>query len=359
MSRRLADYANRRAMHRIFVAIIAVLAAAADPAAAWNNQGHMATGAIAYDALAALDPATAAAIEALMAQHPDKARFDKALTGLTGVARRRRLFEQMARWPDDIRKTDYDHPEWHYGAKVISGWTLFGAITVGSAEAEFARNMAVARDRNASAADRAVALCWIFHIVGDMHEPLHAGHAQNWTFPLTDRLGTIAWVRTATAVPPITMHEYWDGAVDFPGDETAAAGRVSAEITRLYPRPASLALGAAPTAAFARWVGESRQLAIDVVYKGAALEFDAGQRQGAGACRRLSGGCAQPRLPPRQRRRPPHRRGDGGTSPQRRGMKPLHIAPISTGLTAPAMDLLTVRWPTSNSPFISFGGDWA
>lgn len=251
---------------------LALAAVLASPAGAWNNQGHMATGAIAHDALAALDPATVVAIETLMAQHPDKVRFDRALAKLSGAARRRRLFEQMARWPDDIRKTDFDHPDWHYGAKVISGWSLFGAITVGSAEAEFARNLAVARDATASAADRAVALCWVFHIVGDMHEPLHAGHAQSWAFPLTDRLGTIAWVRTAKGGPPITMHEYWDGAVDFPGEETAAAGLVSAEIFRRYQRPESLALGASPTAAFAKWVGISRQLAIEVVYRGAALD---------------------------------------------------------------------------------------
>jgi cytochrome bd-type quinol oxidase subunit 1 len=46
------------------------------PARAWGAQGNMATGAIAYDLLAAHDPAMVAAMEVLMEKHPDRARFD-------------------------------------------------------------------------------------------------------------------------------------------------------------------------------------------------------------------------------------------------------------------------------------------
>lgn len=61
----------------------------------------MVTGAIADDDLAKTNPGLIAKIEAIMADHPDKARFDRALAGFSGKARTRRLFELMARWPDD------------------------------------------------------------------------------------------------------------------------------------------------------------------------------------------------------------------------------------------------------------------
>jgi hypothetical protein len=92
-------------------------------AAAWSNQGHMVTGAVAYDDLARTDPGLVAKIEAIMANHPDKARFERGLAGYSGEARTRRLFELMARWPDDIRDGPYDHPGWHYWLRLIPSQT--------------------------------------------------------------------------------------------------------------------------------------------------------------------------------------------------------------------------------------------
>jgi hypothetical protein len=43
-----------------------------------------------------------------------------------------------------------------------------------------------------------------------MHQPLHAGHWMSWTFPKTDRGGTIAYVRWAPGGPSVDLHEFWD-----------------------------------------------------------------------------------------------------------------------------------------------------
>lgn len=145
-------------------------------------------------------------------------------------------------------------------------------VVAGDAKAEFARNLAIVSDRKAKNSDRAVALCWIFHIVGDMHEPLHAGHRLHWQFPLTDRLGTIAWVRASSQAPPISLHEYRDGAaVDFPGKEAAAAGALSAAIENRHPLPTSVRLTDAPAIAFAGWIETSRKFSADVVFQGSGL----------------------------------------------------------------------------------------
>lgn len=229
------------------------------PANAWSNQGHMATGAIAYDRLARENPRAVAAIVEIMAQHPDKTRFDRNLAGLTGPTRDRALFMWMARWPDDIRGTRYDHPAWHYYARVVSGWQRIFTLHVGDADKAFSDNLASVRDTKRTASDRAVALCWLFHITGDMHQPLHAGHQMNWRFPLTDRLGTIAWVRKKSGGTSVELHQLWDKALDQTSDDVVGAPMVAA-MAQAVPltdaqRGGNFALWTAESVALARRFG--------------------------------------------------------------------------------------------------------
>jgi len=162
-------------MSRIGWCLGLIILIVASPAHAWSNQGHMATGAIAYDLLAQRDPAAIAAVERLIDSHPDRARFDSALAGLEGPARTRRMFELIARWPDDIRGTGYTHPGWHHELRVVAGSRLFRGIRLGQADHGFRTALHLLSNPHADPGRRAVALCWLFHIVGDMHQPLHAG----------------------------------------------------------------------------------------------------------------------------------------------------------------------------------------
>jgi hypothetical protein len=229
----------------------------------------MATGAIAFDRLVARDPAAVTAIDTLMAAHPDRARFDVALAGSDGVVRQRLLFERMARWPDDIRGTRYNHTHWHHELRVITGWKAFGAIRLGEADHAFAHALAIVRDADADPGERAIALCWLFHIVGDMHQPLHAGHRMDGRFPLTDRAGTQGWVRRAPDAPPETLHHFWDTAADRPGSEAAGADAIAREAEADLPMGPWIrgdAIGR-----YRGWVRESEQLAATVAYRDAAL----------------------------------------------------------------------------------------
>jgi S1/P1 Nuclease len=244
--------------------LAALLALAPGHAFAWSNQGHMATGAIAYDTLSARDPAAVAAIVAIMERHPDRARFDAALKGLSGDARTRVMFQYMARWPDDIRPTPYSRPDWHYHARIVSGGTAF-TFKVGDADKAFAGSLQVLRDPKATPAAKAIALCWLFHITGDMQQPLHAGHRISWRFPFTDRLGTIAWVKRSAAEPPVEFHQLWDHALDRPGDERAGAEAIAASLRRVAMRADQEAVGGTP-GDLIRWFTESSSLARDLAY---------------------------------------------------------------------------------------------
>jgi hypothetical protein len=245
-----------------------LLSIAATSAKAWSAQGHMATGAITYDLLSRDAPGVVAEIERLMRDHPDRARFDSALQGLDGPARTRRLFELIARWPDDIRGTHYSHVPWHHELRVVSGWHLLRGIRLGGADHGFLTSLALVRDGRADPGPRAIALCWLFHIAADMHQPLHAGHRMDARFPLTDRAGTIGWVRRGAGAAAEPFHHFWDTAADWPGDDLAGADSIVRAVeSGLRPiRPA-----ADVAQSYRIWVRESEEIAADVAYRDEAL----------------------------------------------------------------------------------------
>ncbi|WP_404713492.1 S1/P1 nuclease [Sphingomonas sp. MMS24-J13] len=253
---------------------MAIVAASA-PAYAWSAQGHMASGAIAFDQLAANDAAAIDAIRRLMAAHPERARFDASLADLAGPARDRMLFELMARWPDDVRRTQFDHPGWHQELRVVSGWHIFAPLQFGEAERAFRRNLAIVRDMRANPAERAVAACWLLHLIGDMHQPLHAGHRISMRFPGSDRAGTIAWVRHAADRPPVSLHVFWDRAADLPGPDTAAAATIAREAEAIVKPDAVASSDGTAEAQFHDWTVESETLAATVAYQGAGLTASA------------------------------------------------------------------------------------
>jgi len=252
---------------------------AAGPAFAWGNQGHMATGLIAYDRLMLRDPSAIAAIEALIAQHPDHGRFDSALAGLEGAERERRLFALIARWPDDIRATPYNHTHWHHQLRVVTGWTAFRSARFGAADHAFRHNLAILRDPRADPARRAIALCWLFHIVGDMHQPLHAGQRQDGHFPLSDFAGTRGWIRRSADVAPESFHHFWDTAGDLPGEELAGANAI-AVAAEADPQPEPPVSGDW-LADYRSWVKESERAAAGRAYP-EAMKAEAGKPEKAG-----------------------------------------------------------------------------
>ncbi len=249
----------------ILAALVVCLAV---PAAAWDNRGHRLTGELAYDRLQAIDPAAVGEVVALMLRHPDRARFDRNLTGLSGDARTRRMFGLMARWPDDVRGTAWDRPDWHYALKVVHGWTWLDWYTAGDAEDEWAANLTTARDAKSPPERRAVALCWMLHIGGDMHQPLHRGHRLDGGWLKSDRAGTIAWVRRAAGQPPMELHQLWDKAFDPTGID---GGDENGDVDRLHAAFAPRAAGLSPSGDFPHWLDESEVLARDRAYTGPAL----------------------------------------------------------------------------------------
>ena len=71
-------------------------------------------------------------------------------------------------------------------------------------------NLLVWRDEAASDTERAIALCWILHLTGDLHEPLHnVALFSRAYFPEGDRGGNLIAVKRDDDVT--NLHSVWDG----------------------------------------------------------------------------------------------------------------------------------------------------
>lgn len=240
-------------------------------ASAWTRPGHMVAAAIAYDELMRDDPELVAEMLRLLAAHPDPGPFQVAIDRTEGPERDRRLFLQMARWPDDVRGGSHDHPTWHYRLVPVAdaGAATPAGSAKGSGVEALALNLSVARDPRAPAADRAVALCWIFHLVADFHQPLHSAERFGPAWPQGDEGGSKVLVRDHISGKSVSLHWFWDDSVNRDGSAAAAFAKAKSLAAR-FPRArfsVELSHSAARADASGRWLGESHDLARSLGYR--------------------------------------------------------------------------------------------
>jgi hypothetical protein len=183
-------------------------------AQAWNARGHMIMAAIAYQQLSTDKKTT---ITEILKLHPEYNRTwkpsydnlrDEADLGLY-------LFMQASVWPDNIRdhkhpQHQYNGPRWHYmnyelrfpyngSTDIVDQYNVLQAIHL---------NQEKYRSATCSPQEKAISLCWIIHLVGDIHQPLHSVSLFSQQYPKGDRGGNQFWVRDRGSV---NLHYYWDG----------------------------------------------------------------------------------------------------------------------------------------------------
>jgi hypothetical protein len=265
---------GKRIMETMLPLLSTILLFASTPAQAWTRPGHMLIAAIAYRELKATDPAILTTIVNIIAQHPDPGPFQVAIGREEGEAKAIRLFIEAARWPDDIRTGPQDHPVWHHQLRpfVDHMTTPPPYISRGAAYQALALNDAVAAYPGAGPKERAVALCWVMHIVGDMHQPLHTVEHFSDRWPQGDEGGARVYVLDPETGKPITLHWFWDDSVNRSADADVAM-RMAADFTARFPRAhfaAALAGDDGQADAVDHWAIESRQLAQSLAYRGDA-----------------------------------------------------------------------------------------
>ena len=238
------------------------------PAMAWTRQGHMVTAAIAFEEIKARGGDKAIEeLGRLLEAHPDKGPFDVAADRATGEARVFRMFLECARWPDDVRETPQDRPAWHGEFRGISAdrtvaqtYKPYGAIRL-----VYEMNDRILSDPRIPASERGQALCWVAHLAGDAHQPLHAAQLVSDAFPRGDFGGSLSHVIDPVSGETVSFHWFWDDLIHRDGSLDLVRKR-AVELVSAHPRAALMPAGS-ESADIGAWLDESFELARTVTYQ--------------------------------------------------------------------------------------------
>lgn len=197
-------------------------------ALAWGQTGHRVTGAIAEQHLSR---SAAAGV--------------KQILGSESLA-------EASTWPDFMRASQESFwrevaPPFHY-VTVPKGkqYAEVGAPPEGDGASALRRFSATIRDPNASLADKQIALRFIVHIIGDLHQPLHAGDG-------TDRGGNDAKVTYRGR--ETNLHSVWDSGM-IEGEQLSYSEKARWLAEKITPEQARAWRVADPEV----WIQESTEL---------------------------------------------------------------------------------------------------
>lgn len=193
---------------------------------AWGDMGHMVVGQVAY---ARLDPAAASRVRELS----PLVNFRKRVRGRA----RRVLFTytpvSLAVWMDDVRDVTQEFDTWHYVNKPIPPVV---DVNLPPVNVESKLNEIIAELRagvkggTLSREREARLLAFLFHLVGDVHQPMHA--ASRWSDANNHDRGGGRFPLTHPRRD--NLHSYWDAAGGYfnfgdPGHRTTGRLRPAAE----------------------------------------------------------------------------------------------------------------------------------
>ena len=241
-------------MHRALLRACILLAVAAlpAPALAWGFEGHEIMADIAR---ARLTPAVRAKVDALLAADTDTlTAHDMAAEATWADAYRGAGHHETAQW--HFVDTEIDHPDLAsacFGRPGLNGAPASAGPANDCVVDKIDEFTAELASPASAPAERLLALKFLLHFVGDVHQPLHASDHQ-------DRGGDC--VRIALGGPRTSnLHAFWDTGVLAPlgADPKAAAAVLAARITS-----AQAATWSAGTAA--DWAQESYAVAKSVAY---------------------------------------------------------------------------------------------
>lgn len=209
----------RLPLPRICVLATVVVLAVAPAALAWNDRGHMLAAMVAYHELR---PEVRDRVNAILKDHPQRDLL-AAMGPDSGPELDMWIFARSATWPDMIRGKDNplsaaEHKaQWHYvnfpisfdgtkGKGVDETWDGKNDPANILQALDRVRNQIVTQDTTPDR--RAIDLCWIGHLVGDIHQPLHTTNLYFKQFPTGDRGGNSFAVKRGDT--PTNLHSYWD-----------------------------------------------------------------------------------------------------------------------------------------------------
>lgn len=202
----------------------------------WANPGHMAVAGIAYDELSTSERSK---VVTIMQHHPDLGLITEGFPG--GIPDDRAFFMAAATWPDRSKQSKeyanngYEEHEpavtsvkfdkkMHKGYHFIDTplWLGQGPTPqlpeVPKVNAVGVVNVLVSQlHSNEDGSAKAYDLFWLLHLVGDLHQPLHAVSGVTDTYPDGDVGGNR--VKLVEVKGETELHAFWD---DIPGKSAKA-----------------------------------------------------------------------------------------------------------------------------------------
>ncbi len=267
----------------LLLCVLAWIAVSTRPACAWHETGHMVVARIAMDHL---DPATKLQIEHLAGVR------DNPLVGVP-CDERNDAFITGTCWLDDIRKRNKNFGRWHY---IDYPYSPDGTPTQPQDNNEnvvlgIDNNVALLANSSASDAQRAEAVRFLTHFVGDIHQPLHCIQLYSKRFPEGDRGGNRFQIASADA----NLHAFWDEGGDglpdvrrpLSEDGARLLTSLARDIEHEFDADTLNELRLHPRAE--QWAVESFQMAREIAYNGiepGAVPSDSYVARAQHACRR-------------------------------------------------------------------------
>jgi hypothetical protein len=197
---------------------------------------------------------------------------------------KREFFMLAATWPDIIRDRTfetrykkYHHSNWHYSDTF---WSVTnGRVEMlkmsdegGKAMEKLVEFYKLEQDSGASAAQKALGIAWLEHLIGDIHQPLHASGRVTDVEPKGDQGGnTFLLTPKGTArVDELNLHWFWDSIVgrNLPNtaDKCDADYLVPIARTIMKKYPYAKFQGRLNPGNFDEWKKESFEIASTQIY---------------------------------------------------------------------------------------------
>ncbi len=194
---------------------------------AWDDTGHKL---VSYIAWQQMSPQAREQVVKLLLSAPEDSDLSVFYLqdSRSATAKQRELFMIASTWADIVRDkkfknryAKYHHGTWHY---LDTFWretngkvelvTDLKSDDENAVERLFAFDKML-RDSSASDEDKAIALGWILHLVGDIHQPLHDSARVTQYDPKGDQGGNLFIVspKDAKGENRVSLHWYWDSIV--------------------------------------------------------------------------------------------------------------------------------------------------
>jgi hypothetical protein len=213
-------------MHKLLISAIFLIILTA-PVFSWDDVGHKISAYIAWQRMS--PTARENVIKILRAAPEDSqlATFYVSYGAEPEETRKREYFMLVATWADiirdrafDTRYKNYHKSNWHYADtfwKQVNGKVerLSGFEEGGQAVVKLTEFDKLIHDASAGNKDKAIAIAWIMHLIGDLHQPLHTSARVTDLEPKGDQGGNL-FLLTPQGTPrekQENLHWFWDSIV--------------------------------------------------------------------------------------------------------------------------------------------------